>query len=53
VNDIIYVSGQLGQTFDGVLVDGIENQTRLALEYIGHILNAANADFGSGKLRKL
>ena len=36
-------------TLDGEILPGIANQTRRALENIGHILNAANAHFGNGK----
>jgi len=44
------VSGQLGFTLDGNLVEGgIENQTRQTLENIGNILKAAGADFTNGK----
>ncbi|ODM92038.1 RutC family protein C23G10.2 [Orchesella cincta] len=45
MNNILYISGQLGMNPDGSLVDGFEAQTRLALENIGHILKAAGASF--------
>jgi enamine deaminase RidA (YjgF/YER057c/UK114 family) len=45
----IYVSGQLGITKDGNLVEGLENQTRQTLDNIGSILKAAGADFGNGE----
>lgn len=48
VGDKIYVSGQVGMTLEGVLVPGIANQTRVALQYIGHILREAKSDFGYG-----
>ncbi|CAL8145850.1 unnamed protein product [Orchesella dallaii] len=45
MNNILYVSGQLGMLPNGDLVEGFEAQTRLALENIGHILKAAGASF--------
>lgn len=41
VGDILYLSGQLGIGPDGKLPDGIEAQTRQALENVGAILRRA------------
>ena len=41
VGDVLYLSGQLGVSPDGKLPDGIEAQTRQALENIGAILKRA------------
>lgn len=49
MNNILYVSGQLGMKTNGDLVEGFEAQTRLALDNIGHVLNAAGATFKNGK----
>lgn len=48
VDNILYVSGNLGMTKDGDLVEGITNQTKLALDNIGHILGAAGVSFDHG-----
>jgi 2-iminobutanoate/2-iminopropanoate deaminase len=41
VGDILYLSGQLGRGADGKLPDGIEAQTRQALDNIGATLKLA------------
>ena len=41
VGDVLYLSGQLGIGSDGKLPEGIEAQTKLALDNIGAILNRA------------
>jgi len=46
-NNTLYLAGQIGMTTDMVLVEGIEGQTRLALENMGHILKAAGASFNN------
>lgn len=48
VNNMLYVSGNLGMTREGNLVDGVTNQTKLALDNIGHILDAAGITFDNG-----
>ncbi|KAJ6648220.1 RutC family protein C23G10.2 [Pseudolycoriella hygida] len=45
VGHTLYVSGNLGMTRDGDLVDGVTNQTKLALDNIGHVLTAAGISF--------
>ncbi|MEO7276554.1 MAG: RidA family protein [Sphingomicrobium sp.] len=45
VGDTLYLSGQLGLV-DGKLPDGIEAQTRGALDNIGAILKRAGASYG-------
>ncbi|OXA51397.1 rutC family protein C23G10.2 [Folsomia candida] len=45
VDKTLYVSGQLGFTKNGELVEGLEAQTRQTLDNIGHILKAAGTDF--------
>ena len=42
VGDILYLSGQLGIGPDGKLPDGIEAQTKQALDNIGAILKRAD-----------
>ncbi|CAG0889593.1 unnamed protein product [Cyprideis torosa] len=43
---LIFVSGQLGVNTEGAVVTGgIEEQTKQALENLGTVLRAANADF--------
>lgn len=49
VNDVLYISGTLGMTLDGTLVEGVTNQTRLALDNIGHVLEAAGITYDNGK----
>lgn len=43
--DMLYLSGQLGLGADGKLPDGIEAQTRQALDNIGAILNRAGLGY--------
>jgi hypothetical protein len=43
VSDVLYLSGQLGIGADGKLPEGIEAQTKLALDNIGGILKRAVA----------
>ena len=45
VGDTLYLSGQLGLV-DGKLPDGIEAQTKAALDNVGAILKRAGADYG-------
>ncbi len=49
VDNVLYISGNLGMTKDGNLVEGVTNQTKLALDNIGHILEAAGITFDNGK----
>lgn len=46
VGDVLYLSGQIGVGPDGKLPDGIEAQTRQAMDNIGAILKRAGASFG-------
>lgn len=46
VGDILYLSGQIGVSADGKLADGIEAQTRQAMENIGAILKRAGLGYG-------
>ena len=46
VGDVLYLSGQLGLGADGKLPDGIEAQTRQALENVGAILKRAGLGYG-------
>ena len=46
VGDVLYLSGQLGVGADGKLPDGIEAQTKQALDNIGGILKRANLGYG-------
>lgn len=46
VGDTLYLSGQLGIAPDGKLPDGIEAQTRLALDNIGGVLKRAGLGYG-------
>ncbi|KAF0313470.1 2-iminobutanoate/2-iminopropanoate deaminase [Amphibalanus amphitrite] len=41
VDRTLYISGQLGMDTCGQLQEGVEAQTRMALENMGHILQAA------------
>jgi 2-iminobutanoate/2-iminopropanoate deaminase len=45
VGDVLYVSGQLGVGPDGKLPDGIEAQTKQAMENIGAILERAHVGY--------
>jgi 2-iminobutanoate/2-iminopropanoate deaminase len=46
VGDTLYLAGQLGIAPDGKLPDGIEAQTRLALDNIGGVLKRAGLGYG-------
>ncbi|HSQ98614.1 MAG TPA: RidA family protein, partial [Sphingomicrobium sp.] len=41
VGDVLYLSGQIGVGPDGKLPDGIEAQTKLAMDNVGAILKRA------------
>ena len=45
VGDVLYLSGQLGIGADGKLPEGIEAQTKLALDNIGAILKRAGLGY--------
>jgi len=45
VGDVLYLSGQLGVGADGKLPDGIEAQTKLALDNAGAILKRAGLGY--------
>lgn len=45
----LYISGQIGMDVNsGQLMNGIEAQTKMALDHIGHILEAAGASYKNG-----
>lgn len=46
VGDILYLSGQIGIGPDGKLPDGIEAQTRQAMENVGAVLKRAGLSYG-------
>lgn len=46
IGDVLYLSGQLGITADGKLPDGIEAQTRQALDNVGAVLKRAGVGYG-------
>lgn len=46
VGDVLYLSGQIGVGPDGKLPDGIEAQTKLAMENIGAVLKRAGLGYG-------
>lgn len=46
VGDVLYLSGQLGVGPDGKLPDGIEAQTKLAMDNVGGVLKRAGLDYG-------
>jgi 2-iminobutanoate/2-iminopropanoate deaminase len=46
VGDILYMSGQIGMGADGKLPDGIQAQTRLAMDNAGAILKRAGLGYG-------
>ena len=46
VGDILYLSGQIGIGADGQLPDGIEAQTRQAMDNIGTVLKARGLSHG-------
>jgi enamine deaminase RidA (YjgF/YER057c/UK114 family) len=43
---LVYISGQVGMRPDGKIVLGMEAQTRLTFENLGHALDAAGASWG-------
>jgi reactive intermediate/imine deaminase len=45
VGDVLYLSGQIGFGPDGKLPDGIEAQTRQAMDNIGGVLKRAGLDY--------
>lgn len=45
VDGVLYTSGQLGLTAEGVLPAGIEAQTKQSLENIGAVLSAAGLHY--------
>lgn len=45
VGDVLYLSGQIGVRADGKLADGIEAQTKQAMDNVGTILRKAGLDF--------
>ena len=45
VGDVLYLSGQLGIGSDGKLPDGIDAQTKLALDNVGAILKRAGLGY--------
>jgi reactive intermediate/imine deaminase len=47
VGDVIYLSGQIGIGPDGKLPDGIEAQTRQALNNIGAVLKQSGVGYGN------
>jgi len=47
VDKTLYISGQIGWNTKGELANGIEAQTKLALENMGHVLKAVGADHSS------
>jgi enamine deaminase RidA (YjgF/YER057c/UK114 family) len=44
--DVLYLSGVIGRTADGKVPDGIEAQTRAAMDDIGATLKKAGLDYG-------
>lgn len=46
VGNILYLSGVIGRTADGKVPDGIEAQTKAAMDDIGATLKAAGVDYG-------
>ncbi|CAG7824760.1 unnamed protein product [Allacma fusca] len=47
VNNVLYLSGQIGMNLEQEVLEGIENQTRQALTNIGHVLTAAGATYNN------
>jgi len=45
IGDILYLSGQMGFRADGTLVEGMQGQTRQALDNVGAILASAGLGF--------
>lgn len=46
VGDVLYLSGVIGRTADGKVPDGIEAQTKAAMEDIGATLKTAGLGYG-------
>src|SRR6476620_9376670 len=46
VGDVLYLSGQIGVGPDGKVPEGIEAQTKLAMDNIGGVLKRAGLGFG-------
>ena len=46
VGDVLYLSGQIGVGADGKLPDGIEAQTKQAMDNIGGVLKRAGLTYG-------
>lgn len=46
VGDVLYLSGQIGVGGDGKVPDGIEAQTKLAMENVGAVLKRAGLAYG-------
>src|SRR6476646_9279486 len=46
VGDILYLSGVIGRTADGKVPDGIEAQTKAAMDDIGATLKTAGLSYG-------
>jgi 2-iminobutanoate/2-iminopropanoate deaminase len=46
VGDVLHLSGQIGFASDGKLPEGIEAQTKQAMENIGGVLKRAGLDYG-------
>jgi 2-iminobutanoate/2-iminopropanoate deaminase len=46
VGDVLYLSGAIGRTADGKVPDGIEAQTKAAMDDIGATLKTAGAGYG-------
>lgn len=49
VDNLVYVSGTLGMDVNGTMMTGIANQTRMALDNIGHVLREAQSGFDKGE----
>lgn len=48
VDKTLYIAGQIGWDSTGKVAEGIEAQTKLALENMGHVLAAAGATHKNG-----
>jgi len=46
VNDVLYLSGVIGRTADGTVPEGIEAQTKAAMDDIGATLKRAGLGYG-------
>ena len=46
VRDVLYLSGVIGRTADGKVPDGIEAQTKAAMDDIGTTLKTAGSSYG-------